>query len=104
MRPRPGSPGRPLDGDLFQGVAWTLKQSEQLGYLRAFQLTHAAVSPSVLIAATQGSDGEVRTAPAGSAEKLSAAANKLARRENPKREGELLQPAAEGREKVRRDR
>ena len=52
---------------------------------RAFKLTHSAVSPNGLIAATYMRDGEVKTATVGGADKPSAA--ELARREKLKREG-----------------
>jgi hypothetical protein len=52
---------------------------------RAFKLTHGAVSPKGLIAATYVRDGEVTTATVGGAFEPSAA--ELARREKLKREG-----------------
>ena len=52
---------------------------------RAFKLTHSAVSPNGLIAATYMRDGEVKTATVGGANEPSAA--ELARREKLKREG-----------------
>ena len=52
---------------------------------RAFKLTHSAVSPNGLIAATYVRAGEVQTATIGGAEEPSPA--ELARREKLKREG-----------------
>jgi dihydrofolate reductase len=52
---------------------------------RAFKLTHSAVSPNGLIAATYVRDGEVKTATVGGAFEPSAA--ELARREKLKHEG-----------------
>src|SRR5262245_55845207 len=52
---------------------------------RAFKLTHSAVSPNGLIAATYVRDGEVKTATVGGAQVPSPA--ELARREKLKREG-----------------
>ena len=52
---------------------------------RAFTLTHSAVSPNGLIAATYVRDGEVKTATVGGATEPSPA--ELARREKLKREG-----------------
>ena len=52
---------------------------------RAFKLTHSAVSPNGLIAATYVRDGEVKTATIGGAQEPSPA--ELARREKLKREG-----------------
>jgi dihydrofolate reductase len=52
---------------------------------RAFKLTHSAVSPNGLIAATYVRDGEVKTATVGGAQEPSPA--ELARREKLKREG-----------------
>jgi dihydrofolate reductase len=52
---------------------------------RAFKLTHSAVTPNGLIAATYLRSGEVKTATVGGAYKPSAA--ELARREKLKREG-----------------
>jgi dihydrofolate reductase len=51
----------------------------------AFKLTHGAVSPNGLIAATYVRDGEVKTATVGGAQEPSPA--ELARREKLKREG-----------------
>jgi hypothetical protein len=51
---------------------------------RAFRLTHSAVSPNGLIAATYVRDDEVKTATIAGAEQPSAA--ELARREKLKRE------------------
>ena len=51
---------------------------------RAFKLTHSAVSPNGLIAATYVRDGEVKTATVGGA--FEPSATELARRENLKRE------------------
>src|SRR5215510_2023814 len=55
------------------------------GQPRAFKLTHGAVSPNGLIAATYARDGEVKTATIGGAQEPSAA--ELARREKLKGEG-----------------
>ena len=52
---------------------------------RAFKLTHSAVSPNGLIAATYVRDGEVRTATVGGVQEPTPA--ELARREKLKREG-----------------
>jgi dihydrofolate reductase len=52
---------------------------------RAFKLTHSAVTPNGLIAATYMRDGEVKTATIGGAKEPSAA--ELARRKKLKREG-----------------
>ena len=52
---------------------------------RAFKLTHSAVSPNGLIAATYVRDGEVKTATVGGA--FEPSATELARREKLKREG-----------------
>ena len=52
---------------------------------RAFTLTHSAVSPNGLIAATYVRDSEVKTATVGGAQEPSSA--ELARREMLKREG-----------------
>jgi dihydrofolate reductase len=52
---------------------------------RAFTLTHSAVSPNGIIAATHVRDGEVKTATVGGAQEPSGA--ELARREKLKREG-----------------
>src|SRR4051812_37803985 len=52
---------------------------------RAFKLTHSAVSPNGIIAATYMRDGEVKTATVGGAHEPSAA--ELARRKKLKREG-----------------
>jgi hypothetical protein len=52
---------------------------------RAFTVTHSAVSPNGLIAATYVRDGEVKTATVGGAQEPSSA--ELARREKLKREG-----------------
>ena len=52
---------------------------------RAFKLTHSAVSPNGLIAATYVRDGEVKTATVGGAQEPSGA--ELARREKLTREG-----------------
>jgi hypothetical protein len=54
---------------------------------RAFRLTHGAVSPNGLIAATHVRDGAVKTATVGGATEPSAA--ELARREKLKQEGRL---------------
>jgi dihydrofolate reductase len=51
----------------------------------AFKLTHSAISPNGLIAATYMRDGEIKTATVGGANEPSAA--ELARREKLKREG-----------------
>jgi dihydrofolate reductase len=58
---------------------------DETSHPRAFKLTHSAVSPSGLIAATYIRDGEVKTATVGGAEEPSAA--ELARREKLRREG-----------------
>jgi dihydrofolate reductase len=55
------------------------------GQPRAFKLTHSAVSPNGLIAATYMRDGEVKTATVGGANEPSAA--ELARRRKLKQEG-----------------
>ena len=52
---------------------------------RAFTLTHSAVSPNGIIAATYSRDGEVKTATVGGAQEPSDA--ELARREKLRREG-----------------
>jgi dihydrofolate reductase len=52
---------------------------------RAFKLTHSAVSPNGLIAATYVRDGEVKTATVGGA--VEPSASELARREKLKRQG-----------------
>ena len=52
---------------------------------RAFTVTHSAVSPNGVIAATYVRDGEVKTATVGGAQEPSGA--ELARREKLKREG-----------------
>jgi dihydrofolate reductase len=58
---------------------------DETSHPRAFRLTHSAVSPSGLIAATYVRHGEVKTATIAGAEKPSAA--ELARREKLRREG-----------------
>jgi dihydrofolate reductase len=58
---------------------------DETSHPRAFRLTHSAVSPNGLIAATYVRDGEVKTATVGGAEEPFAA--ELARREKLKREG-----------------
>ena len=55
------------------------------GQPNTFKLTHSAVSPNSLVAATYERGGEVKTATVGGAETPTAA--ELARREKLKREG-----------------
>jgi dihydrofolate reductase len=58
---------------------------DETSFPRAFKLTHSAVSPNSLVAATYERGGEVKTATVGGAETPTAA--ELARREKLKREG-----------------